>query len=72
MKTIMISDDAYEKLSSIKGKKSFTVLLSELADRMKQKKSDDIMKFAGIMSKEEADEVEKIAKRIRQNAKAMT
>ncbi len=70
MKTIMISDDTYEKLSSIKGKRSFTMLLSDLVNSLKQKKNEDIMKFAGIMNASEAKEVEKIAKRIRQNAKA--
>ncbi|MDE1768689.1 MAG: antitoxin VapB family protein [Candidatus Micrarchaeota archaeon] len=63
MKTIMISDETYEKLSSIKGKKSFTILLSELVESLKQKKSYDIMKFAGTMSKSEANEVEKSQRR---------
>ena len=35
MKTIMISDEAYEKLASRKGKKSFTELLIELSDNAK-------------------------------------
>ena len=70
MKTIMISDDTYEKLSSIKGRRSFTVLLSDLVDSLKQKKNENIMKFAGIMNGPEAKEVEKIAKGIRQNAKS--
>ena len=39
MKTIMISDEAYQKLASRKGKKSFTELLIELSDNAKQTSS---------------------------------
>lgn len=69
MKTIMISDETYRKLAAIKGNRSFTQLLSDIVDSIKQKKNDDIMKFAGIMSEEEADEVRKIAKDVRKNAR---
>jgi predicted CopG family antitoxin len=51
MKTIMISDETYRKLASIKGKKSFTNLLSEMVDRLKQTNKSEILKFAGIMEK---------------------
>ena len=70
MKTIMVSDETYKKLSTIKGKKSFTVLLAELVDRLKQTNKSDIMKFAGIMSKEDADESLRRISEIRKGAKA--
>lgn len=70
MKTIMISDDAYQKLAAIKGKKSFTDLISEIVDAVKQKKKDDIMKFAGIINDEEAKEMEQIVRQVRGRARA--
>jgi len=70
MKTIMVSDEAYRKLASIKDGKSFTDTISELVDRLKQTNTKEIMKFAGIMSKEEADDLQKIVAEIRKRAKA--
>jgi predicted CopG family antitoxin len=69
MKTIMISDDAYKKLSSVKDGKSFTEVVSELVDTLKQVNTKGIMEFAGIMSEKEADELEKITTKIRKNAR---
>jgi predicted CopG family antitoxin len=67
MKSIMISDETYNKLAAIKGKKSFTELLSEMADKVKGTKLSDIEQFFGIMSTEEADELQKfVAKRRKQ------
>ena len=70
MKTIMISDETYEKLAVIKGKKSFTVLLSEMADKLKQTNKEEILKFAGIMDEKGADELQKIVAGIRKRARA--
>lgn len=69
MKTIMISDETYEKLSSIKGKKSFTILLSELADKAKHAKPKDLEKFFGIMGNDEAEWLEKFIADRRKTAK---
>ncbi len=67
MKSIMVSDETYEKLTAIKGKKSFTELLSEMADKVKGTKFSDIEQFFGIMDKEEADQLQKfVAKRRKQ------
>ena len=41
----MINDQAYEKLIRIKGNKSFSELLSELADSTKQTNKVSILKF---------------------------
>lgn len=65
MRTIMISDDAYNKLAAIKGKKSFTELLSELADKSRGATYEDIKEFAGIMGEEEAEERQKLLLKIR-------
>jgi predicted CopG family antitoxin len=54
MKSIMVSDQTYEKLASIKAGKSFTELLSELVDSLKKTRVRDILKFAGIMDASEA------------------
>lgn len=70
MKTIMISDEAYRKLASIKGKRSFTGLVLDVVEGIKQKKRDDIMRFAGIMSNAEAATIERIAMKVRLRAKA--
>ncbi len=70
MKTIMINDTAYEKLSKIKGNKSFSELLSELADSAKQTRKASILKFAGIIDKEEAMELHRAVSRARRNFKA--
>lgn len=66
----MISDEAYKKLTSIKGKKSFTELLSEMVDRLKQTNKQEILKFAGIINEKEANELQKLVKGIRKRAKA--
>jgi predicted CopG family antitoxin len=70
MKTIMISDEAYRKLASIKGIKSFTDLLSEMVDRLKQTNKGAILKFAGIMNEKDADELQRFVAGIRKRAKA--
>lgn len=69
MKTIMISDEAYQKLASRKGKKSFTELLIELSDNAKQTSTGDLLQFAGIMPSEEAEAVERVIKKVRKNAR---
>ncbi len=45
VKTIMISDETYRKLAAIKDKKSFTILLSEMVDKLKQNNKDKILKL---------------------------
>lgn len=70
MKTIMISDEAYRKLASIKGERSFTELVSELVDRLKQTNIQDILKFAGILGEKEADMLQDTIAKIRKRAGA--
>ena len=68
MKTIMVSDEAYRKLKLIKGGRSFTELLSEMADKLKPK-FVDISEYAGIIGDEEAKELQKIARRVRKSTR---
>ncbi len=67
MKTLMISDETYAKLAAVKGKKSFTELLSELVDRAKLTRTDEIMAFAGIIDDEEAKILHKTVSDVRKN-----
>lgn len=69
MKTIMLSDEAYKKLASIKDGRSFTELISELVDEVKHTKLANIEEFFGIISEQEAKSLYKITKQVRSRAK---
>ena len=69
MKTVMLSDDAYKKLASIKGSKSFTELVSELVDRVKGAKLAEIDKFFGIIDSDEAKSLQANAAKVRRRFK---
>ncbi len=68
VKTIMISDETYRKLAAIKDKKSFTILLSEMVDKLKQNNKDKILKFAGIIDIKDAEELQNFVVKIRKRA----
>lgn len=72
MKSIMVTDQTYEKLASIKADKSFTELLSELVDSLKKTRVRDILKFAGIIDEKEAEELYASVARTRKNFGART
>lgn len=55
-KVISISDEAYANLKKIKNERSFSEIIIELTF---EKNKDSLMKFAGILSKEEADKIKK-------------
>ncbi len=67
MKTITISDDVYEKLVRIKGKKSFSAIIDELIKRNVEKRIDMLIKSAEKTGYE--NELEKIYKEIRKSFK---
>ena len=69
MKTIAISDEAYKKLISIKGSKSFTDLISELFDKANGVKLADLNKFFGIINNDEARSLQINATKIRRRLK---
>lgn len=59
-KIISISDEAYSELSRLKNGLSFSKIIITLT---KMKKKDSIMDFAGILTKEEANELSKEIKK---------
>lgn len=65
MKTITISDDIYEKLARIKGKKSFSAIIDELINRNVEKRIEMLIKSAGKTGYE--NELERISKEIRKS-----
>jgi predicted CopG family antitoxin len=65
MKTITISDEVYEKLVRIKGKKSFSAVIDELIKRNVEKRVEMLIKSAERSGYE--DELERISKEIRRN-----
>lgn len=65
MKTITISDDVYEKLVRIKGKKSFSAIIDELIKRNVEKRIDMLIKSAEKTGYE--DELEIISKEIKKS-----
>ena len=65
MKTMTISDDVYEKLVRIKGKKSFSAIIDELIKRNVEKRIDMLIKSAEKTGYE--DDLERISKEIRKS-----
>ncbi len=55
-KIVSLSDEAYEKLKKMKNERSFSEIIIELTF---EKTKDNLMKFAGTLSKEEADKIKK-------------
>jgi len=54
----------------LKGKRSFTELLSELLEEIKQTDKNSILSFAGIIDDERAKEFQNRVERVRKNIKA--
>ena len=65
MKTIMIRDDVYKKLNEIKGNKSFSDIIKELIEESLSLRKKKLKKYFGILSEEEAEELEKEIKEMR-------
>lgn len=65
MKTITISDDVYEKLARIKGRKSFSAVIDELIKRNVEKRIEMLIESAQKTGYE--DELERISKEIRES-----
>jgi len=64
VKTITISDDVYNELVRIKGKKSFSELFRELL-RERKGNVDALRHLYGILSEEEYEEAKRKAQRNR-------
>jgi predicted CopG family antitoxin len=65
MKTIIIRDDVYRKLNEIKGNKSFSDIIEELIEESLSLRKKKLEKYFGILSEEEAKELEKEIKEMR-------
>jgi len=65
MKTIMIRDSVYRKLNEIKGDKSFSDIIEELIEESLSLRKKKLEKYFGILSKEEAKELEREIKEMR-------
>ena len=57
--TIMIRDDVYRKLNEIKGDKNFSDIIEELIEESLSLRKKKLKKYFGILSKEEAEELER-------------
>jgi len=65
MKTILIRDDVYKKLNEIKGNKSFSDIIEELIKESLSLRKKKLKKYFGILSKQEAKELEGEIKEMR-------
>jgi predicted CopG family antitoxin len=65
MKTIVIRDDVYRKLSEIKGNKSFSDIIEKLIEESLSLRKKKLEKYFGILSEEEAEELEREIKEMK-------
>ncbi|MQL56158.1 antitoxin VapB family protein [Acidianus ambivalens] len=71
-KVITISDDVYEKLSKLKGSKSFSQVINELIEyynNSRKGRVEALDLIFGILSEEEAKELEKDVEEFRKSFK---
>ena len=61
----MIRDDIYRKLNEIKGNKSFSDIIEELIEESLSLRRKKLEKYFGIISEEDAKELEREIKEIR-------
>ncbi|MEJ2781033.1 antitoxin VapB family protein [Stygiolobus sp. CP850M] len=66
MKTIMIKDEVYKKLVEIKGDKSFSDVIEELIEESLSLRKKRLERYFGILSKEDAEELIKKIKEMRE------
>jgi predicted CopG family antitoxin len=69
MKTLMIKDEVYKKLSRIKGKKSFSELLDSMYEEKKDAKIEAFRKLKGILTDVEAKNAYKSIRELKKHAK---
>ena len=65
MKKITVRDDVYRKLNEIKGNKSFSDIIEELIKESLSLRKKKLKKYFGILSKQEAKELEGEIKEMR-------
>ena len=65
VKTIMVRDDIYNRLLSLKGDSSFSEVIARLLEESKASRLVRLRRYFGILSEEEADELERIVGELR-------
>ncbi|MBR9681611.1 MAG: antitoxin [Candidatus Altiarchaeota archaeon] len=70
MKNIMIRDDVYDRLSTIKGKKSFSETIEALFLESVEKKRRNLRKLFGCIDLREKKELGKFVLEVRRVAKS--
>ncbi|MAH07616.1 hypothetical protein CMI38_05205 [Candidatus Pacearchaeota archaeon] len=63
VKVISLSNEAYGKLKSMKRDRSFSEVVVELVDDNRERRKQNLMKFAGVFAKD-ADKWDKIKSQI--------
>jgi len=58
VRTIMVRDDVYKRLLSLKGDLSFSEVIARLIEESKRARVDRLKRYFGILSDEEAEELE--------------
>jgi len=58
VRTIMVRDDVYKRLLSLKGDSSFSEVIARLIEESKRARVDRLKRYFGILSDEEAEELE--------------
>ncbi|MEK6844581.1 MAG: antitoxin VapB family protein [Nanoarchaeota archaeon] len=66
VKVISLSNEAYIRLKTMKGNKSFSDIVVELVEEKRGKRKKSIMEFVGLW-KEDADYWENFKKKIRES-----
>lgn len=64
----MIRDEVYRKLVEIKGDKSFSDVIEELIEESLSLRRKKLEKYFGILSEEEAEELEREIKEMRKRS----
>ena len=70
MKNIMIRDDVYDRLSTIKGKKSISGVVSDLFSESVDKKRRNLRKLFGSIDEKEKKELGRLVMEVRRVAKS--
>jgi predicted CopG family antitoxin len=65
----MIRDEVYNRLSKIKGKKSFSKLLDSMLGEQREVRMNAFRKLKGILTDEQAEEAYRRIKEIEKHAK---
>ena len=65
VKTIMVRDDIYNRLLSLKGDSSFSEVIARLLEESRAARLVRLRRYFGILSEGEADELERIVEDLR-------